>query len=61
MGTEFERAETQAERNRFRVERGGDRPVRAAQIVGGQFDGCASAGCFSGCEMMAGESLLRQC
>jgi hypothetical protein len=61
MGTELARAETQAERNHFRVERGGDRPVREAQIADGQFDGCAGAGCCSDCEMRAGESLLRQC
>ena len=61
MGAELERAETKAERGRFRVDRGGDRPVRAAQSVGGQFDGCAGTRCCSGCEMRAGESLLRQC
>ena len=58
MGAEFERPATKAERSRFRVDRGGDRPVREAQIADGQFDGCAGARCFSGREMMAGESLL---
>lgn len=33
MGAELERAETKAECGRFRVERGGDRPVREAQIA----------------------------
>lgn len=58
MGTELERTETKAERGGFRVDRGGDRPVREAQIADGQFDGCAGAGVFNGCEMRAGKSLL---
>jgi hypothetical protein len=36
-----------AKRSRFRVDRGGDRPVREAQIADRQFNGCAGAGCFS--------------
>ena len=58
MGAEFERPATKAERSRFRVDRGGDRPVREAQIADSQFDGCVGTGCCIGCEMMAGESLL---
>jgi len=46
MGTEFERAETKAECGNFRVDRGHDHPVLAAQIADGQFDGCAGAGGF---------------
>ena len=52
------RAETKVERSRLRVDRSGDRTVRKAQIADGQFNGCAGAGCCSGREMRAGESLL---
>ncbi len=57
-GTELERTETVAKRGRFRVDRGGNRPVRETQIADRQFDGCAGAGCCSGREVTTGESLL---